>query len=384
MALALLAHRWARENGGSLLALIVDHGLRPESRQEAALAAARLAAHGIQARLLPIDGLRRGPALAERARAARFGVLEAACREAGILHLLIGHHAADQAETLLMRSLSDSGPTGMAGMLPLLELTWLRLVRPLLSFPPGRLRATLAAEGIEWIEDPSNKDAAALRPRLRLLRHDQNGIGSATGALLATATVAARHRAAHAFAAAAELAEEAVVRPEGFAMLSGRPVPAYVLAALLQALSGAAYPPPSHSVTSLAALPRPATLAGVRLLPAGRLGSGLLVVREAAAMASPVAAQPNAIWDGRFCLPGNAHVPTGATLGALGEDAAQIRRFSPLPSAVLRTLPAIRLGRRVHAVPHLDFPDARTCAGLSLLFRPLRAAAAPSFPFGDA
>src|SRR5262245_24346199 len=87
MALALLADRWARDNGGSLLGLIVDHGLRPESRQEAALAAARLAERGIQARLLPIAGLLRGSALAERARAARFAVLEAACREAGIVHL---------------------------------------------------------------------------------------------------------------------------------------------------------------------------------------------------------------------------------------------------------------------------------------------------------
>src|SRR5690242_12701199 len=98
MALALLADRWARDNGGSLRALIVDHGLRADSRQEAALAAARLAERGIQAQLLPITGLLRGPALAERARRARFAMLETVCREAGIVHLLLGHHAADQAE----------------------------------------------------------------------------------------------------------------------------------------------------------------------------------------------------------------------------------------------------------------------------------------------
>ena len=384
MALALLADRWARDNGGSLLALVADHGLRPESRHEAALAAARLTARGIQARLLPIDGLLRGPALAERARVARFRVLEAACREAGILHLLLGHHAADQAETVLIRSLSDSGPIGMAGMLPLVELTWLRLVRPLLAFPPARLLATLAAEGVEWIEDPSNKSAAALRPRLRLLRRDQGGIGAATGALRVTATAAAQHRSARAITAAAGLADEVVIRPEGFAILSGRPVPTDVLAALLQALSGAAYPPPSRRVTTLAAAPRPATLAGVRLLSAGRLGPGLLLVREAAAMAAPVPAQPNTIWDGRFRLRGNASVPTGAMLGSLGEDAVRVRQLSRLPSAVLRTLPAVRLGSTVHAVPHLDFPDAETCEHLSLLFCPLRAAAPPSFPFGDA
>ena len=174
------------------------------------------------------------------------------------------------------------------------------------------------------------------------------------------------------------------MRPEGYSVLSGRPVSSDVLAAVLQALSGAAYPPAPRSVTAVAAALRPATLAGVQLLPAGRLGPGLLAVREAAAMALPIVAQPDTIWDGRFRLLGDSSVPSGAMLGALGRDAAQFREFSPLPSAVLRTLPAVRVGARIHAVPHLGFPDRRTCENLSLLFCPPRAAAPPSFPFGDA
>src|SRR5919107_181333 len=52
LALALLADAWARERGGSLLALVVDHGLRPESGAEATGVVAQLAARGIPARLL--------------------------------------------------------------------------------------------------------------------------------------------------------------------------------------------------------------------------------------------------------------------------------------------------------------------------------------------
>ncbi len=92
-ALALLADAWARARGGAVLALIVDHGLRAESAAEAALTMARLAARGIAARVLTLRGLERGPALAARARAARYAALEAACRAAGVVHLLLGHHA---------------------------------------------------------------------------------------------------------------------------------------------------------------------------------------------------------------------------------------------------------------------------------------------------
>jgi tRNA(Ile)-lysidine synthase len=383
MAVAWLAANWVRERGGSLLALIVDHGLREESGSEATVTAARLGERGIGARILVVKTLARGPGLAERARAARFAVLEAACAEAGILHLLLGHHAGDQAETLLIRRLGGSGPIGMAGMARLVEIGRLRLLRPLLAMPAARLRATLRAAGIAWVEDPSNADASALRPRLRLLRCDAGGIGSATAALVSAAAAAARERAAQERGAAIALAEQAVIRPEGFALLAGQPLPTAALAALLRVIAGARFAPATRSLTALAAAPRPATLGGARLLPAGRVGSGLLVVREPAAMAPSVLAQPGAVWDGRFRLGEEVAVPSGATLGALGADAARLRRFSTLPAAVLQTLPAIRLDAALFAVPHLLYPGCHKGACLPLLFSPPSPAAAAVF-VGDA
>jgi tRNA(Ile)-lysidine synthase len=383
MALAWLAARWVRARGGTLVALVVDHGLREASGGEAAVTAVRLGRCGIEARLLPITTLSRGPGLAERARAARFSVLELACAEADILHLLLGHHAGDQAETLLIRRLGNSGAAGMAGMARLVETARLRLLRPLLAMPAARLRATLRAAGMAWVEDPSNVDPSALRPRLRLLRCDRDGAGSATIALVSAAAAAARTRAAAERCAAIALAEQAVIRPEGFALLAGRPLPTAALGAVLRVIAGARFAPASRSLTRLAAAPRPATLGGVRLLPAGRLGPGLLVVREPAAMAVPVPAEPGAVWDGRFRLGREVEVPSGATLGALGADAARLRRFSTLPSAVLRTLPAVRQGATLFAVPHLLYSGCHKRACLPLPFSPPSPATAAVF-VGDA
>ena len=69
-ALALLARDWVVPRGGSVIALIVDHGLRPGSDREAALAAQRLSGQSVDSvsyRLTLADGA----ALQERARAAR-------------------------------------------------------------------------------------------------------------------------------------------------------------------------------------------------------------------------------------------------------------------------------------------------------------------------
>src|SRR4029077_5614108 len=84
-----------------------------------------------------------------------------------ILHLLIAHHADDQAETVAMRATRASGPDGLAGMAALVEQREARLLRPLLSVPRARLTATLEARAVAWIDDPSNLDSRFERARLR-------------------------------------------------------------------------------------------------------------------------------------------------------------------------------------------------------------------------
>jgi tRNA(Ile)-lysidine synthase len=375
LALALLARDWARRRGGTALGLVADHGLRPGSAAEARITQERLAAGGIDSCLLPL-AVATGPRLAERARAARYEALEAACAARGILDLLLGHHALDQAETVLMRAARASGPDGRAGMPALRESRSVRLLRPLLGIAPGRLRTALRETGMGWINDPSNAESRFERARIRVGLADPEGEGPRVQALVEAAAAAGRARATREADRAARLAAAVMIRPEGFALLLPGPLAPDDLAALLRTLSGAAYPIAPARVAALAAAPRPVTIGGVRLLAGGRLGPSLLAAREAAAMEPAVPAERR-VWDGRFRLV--RPPPSGLTLGALGPEAARLRRFSPLPAAVLRTLPALRRGQDLFAVPHLGYPDEATCALVPVLFEPAHPLAGAAF-----
>lgn len=361
MALALLLSRWGRP-----LACIVDHGLRPESAGEADLTARRLAALGIPA-MVRHAGLAPGPAAAERARAARYALLLDACREAGCADLVVAHHAADQAETVRMRHDAGSAGPGLAGMAALAFRNEARLLRPLLSVPPARLRATAQEAGVPWVEDPTNTDPRTLRGRLRA-QMDPAAYASALD-------VAARHGAGRR-AVERQVAEElAAVRfhPEGFAVVPG-PLSDAALSAVIWTVSGRSYPPPRAALEAGLA---PRTVHGVLLRRAGRLGPGTIVAREPSAAAAAHPARAGFVWDGRFRLDG---VPGPDLLvGALGPDAARFRRASALPAVVLQTLPALRRRQELVAVPHLAFPDAQSCRSLAFWFCPARAAACAPF-----
>ena len=323
---------------------------------------ARLRSVAIAGETLTLGDLLPGPSLAARARSARYQCLEEACRARGIVHLVLGHHAADQAETLAMRLLAGSLPDGLAGMPALRERHDVRLLRPLLAVPPARLRATLTQAGIGWVEDPSNSDPRALRSRLRLMRRDRAGNGPATRALSSAAAAYGTARAATESCSAEWLANRVSIHPEGYAVMAPGEIDQMALSALLQTLAGGEFAPPPDAVARLIASGCVGTLGGVRLLPAGREGppGAILVVREAASVAGPVMAAPGAVWDRRFRL-ACAPLPDGTTVGALGADAPAMRRRSLLPSAVLRTLPALRIGKILAAVPHLDYPSAICC-----------------------
>jgi tRNA(Ile)-lysidine synthase len=322
----LLARQWAAANGGSVIALIVDHGLRAESAAEAALTQSRLGSRGIEARIITLSGLTAGAGMQEAARAARHAVLGQAARAAGAVFLLLGHHAGDQAETVAMRAArGNAGLEGMAGWAARGDVV---LLRPLLAMWPEALRVYLRTKNMEWIEDPSNANRRFERVRIR-----QDGGG-------AEAVDAGPRRVVEA-ETAEFLARYVTLRPEGFAVIHAQSAPPGALAALLRVIGGAKYPPRRDAVAALAARLQPATLGGVIVRKTNRFGGFFLLAREPAACAAPIPAADDAVWDNRFTLQTGE---PGASFGGLGPDAAAFRKSSDLPSLILQTMPALRGG----------------------------------------
>ena len=175
-ALLVLAARWAkkRKRAPKLVAVTVDHGLRPEAAREAS-AVKRLARKlGVPHTTVQWSGRKPKSGLQEAARLARYRLLADVARRSGFRHIVTAHTLDDQAETVLFRLSRGSGVAGLAGMarvapLPAEGAEALTLLRPLLHVPKYRLIETLKAAGFSFSDDPSNTDPRFTRARLRAL-----------------------------------------------------------------------------------------------------------------------------------------------------------------------------------------------------------------------
>jgi tRNA(Ile)-lysidine synthase len=117
-ALMLLAARWrdGLAKKPKLIAVTVDHGLRAESKAEAA-AVGRLARKlKLTHRTLRWTGKKPATGVQQVARAARYRLLAQAARAAGAPYVLTAHTLDDQAETVLIRMSRGSGMTGLGAM----------------------------------------------------------------------------------------------------------------------------------------------------------------------------------------------------------------------------------------------------------------------------
>ena len=159
--------KYADENGVKLVALTVNHNLRPEAEDEAKYVAGLMKKNRIEHHILEWKHSKINRGIETKAREARYDLLLNWCRKNEVKNLLTAHHLRDQAETFLIRLQRGSGVDGLAAMAKVSERNGVKIVRPLLNFEPQALRDYLVEKKIEWKEDASNECDDFLRVRVR-------------------------------------------------------------------------------------------------------------------------------------------------------------------------------------------------------------------------
>ena len=153
----------------------LNHRLRgPAAEQDAAFVQAAADSLALPCTIEAIDVAERArterTGVEETGRQQRYALFERVAQQVGAQAVAVGHHADDQAETVLHHLIRGTGLRGLAGMRssrPLSPLSAVRLVRPLLHWSRQDVLHYLSDAGIAYREDDSNESLEPVRNRLR-------------------------------------------------------------------------------------------------------------------------------------------------------------------------------------------------------------------------
>lgn len=157
--------KWCRPRGIDVAALHVHHGLQ-QAADDFALHAKQIAGRlKVPLIVQPVQVKDQGFGPAGNARAARYAAFQN--QLASGEWLLLAHHRQDQLETFLLQFLRGAGVHSRLGMPSCRRLASGNLLRPLLAVERDEIVAYAEAQGLDWIEDPSNAAPGYERNRLR-------------------------------------------------------------------------------------------------------------------------------------------------------------------------------------------------------------------------
>jgi tRNA(Ile)-lysidine synthase len=215
---ALLAALVEADLGLILAAAHLDHGLRPDSAEDAARVRELAGRFGLKSHVRRWRAKSRGEA---RAREARYALLKKLADEWGFERIALAHTLEDQAETVILNLVRGAGLDGLGGMTVLEGPLW----RPFLALGHQTLRAYLTDRGIAWREDPSNEDRGIAR---NLVRHEVLPLlgrinPEVTAAVARTAGILRRQRE-HLRAEGGELAERAYLSEGPWGVVYSGPI----------------------------------------------------------------------------------------------------------------------------------------------------------------
>ena len=167
MCLIHLLKNWINVNRGNLVALIIDHQLRKESKEESYLIKKYLLKNKISTKIIKINKKLVIKKSMKEARENRYEKLIKYCNHKNILHLFLAHHYDDNIETFLIRKLSGSNFQGLRGMQYKSINNSIQILRPLLSHTKKEILEFNLINKIFYLNDPSNLNTKYTRVAIR-------------------------------------------------------------------------------------------------------------------------------------------------------------------------------------------------------------------------
>ncbi len=167
MSLLFLVNAFIKYKKGKLMALIVDHRIRKNSKEEAKFISTYLDKNNITSQILTVNKDKVSKKSMNEARNNRYNLLTDFCIKNNFLHLFIAHHKDDNLETFLNRKIAGSDFYGLKSMSEFSLYNKVCIIRPLLNFSKDALLNYNKKNKIEYINDPSNFNLNYTRPTIR-------------------------------------------------------------------------------------------------------------------------------------------------------------------------------------------------------------------------
>tara|TARA_B100001057_G_scaffold435082_1_gene465173 strand:- start:503 stop:1522 length:1020 start_codon:yes stop_codon:yes gene_type:complete len=169
LALAAFCKAFSNENDIKFFFILVDHGIRKNSKTEALKVKKLLKKHKINLTILK-NKVKIIKNIQSNARKARYNLMSIYCKRNGISKILTAHHSNDQIETFLIRLARGSGVQGLSSMKTVSKLeSNIYIIRPLLDFKKSQLEKLSKRVFGKYFTDPSNQNLKFLRVKVRKL-----------------------------------------------------------------------------------------------------------------------------------------------------------------------------------------------------------------------
>ncbi len=167
IALLYLINKWVKSKKGKLSALIFDHRIRSNSKQESYKVRDILKDLKIKAEILKTKKNKLIKKNMEQARNNRFEGLISFCNRNNIHHLFLGHHFDDNLETYLIRKINGSNFEGLGSMEEITHFKKIQILRPFIKINKNSILSFNKKNKLVFINDPSNKDINYTRVKVR-------------------------------------------------------------------------------------------------------------------------------------------------------------------------------------------------------------------------